>query len=205
MGLLPQDPQKQKLVLIGLLPIMIAVGYYYFYHTKRALEATALQDNVERLEISNAGMRQIVSRYGPDLQQRLAVYQAHIGQLEDLIPRREDVPVLISQITARAEELGVELAALNPSAEEAGQFYSRQSYELQVLGDYHSIGEYLTAVGSLPRIVRASEMKLNTDKPAAEPGESPLLRAIFRIETYIVPDPGTVPTNTTGGVANANS
>ncbi|HEX6135793.1 MAG TPA: type 4a pilus biogenesis protein PilO [Longimicrobiales bacterium] len=200
MALLPQDPQKQKLVLLGLLPLLIAVGYYYFYHSKRTVEATTLQDNIERLEISNAGMRQIVSRYGADLQQRLAVYQAHISQLEDLIPRREDVPVLISQITARAQELGVELAAFNPSAEQAGEFYSHQSYELQVLGDYHSIGEYLTAIGSLPRIVRASEVKLNTDRPAAEPGEPPVLRAIFRIETYIVPD--AVPTVE---VANANS
>ena len=35
MALLPQDPQKQKLILIGLLPILLAFGYYYFFHTKR--------------------------------------------------------------------------------------------------------------------------------------------------------------------------
>jgi type IV pilus assembly protein PilO len=152
-----------------------------------------MQDDIDRLEVSNAGMRQIVSRYGPEFHQRLAVYQAHVGQLEELIPRREDVPVLISQITARAQEIGVELAGLNPSAEVAGAFYSSQSYELQVLGDYHSLGEYLTAIGSLPRIVRSSEVKVTVHTPAAAAGESPILRAIFRIETFIVPDPGTVP------------
>lgn len=204
MALLPQDPQKQKLVLLGLLPILIAFGYYYFYHTKRAVEATTLQDNIDRLEVSNAGMRAVVARYGQDLEQRLAVYQAHVGQLEELIPRREDVPVLISQITSRAQEIGVELAALNPSAEEAGDFYSRQTYELQVLGDYHSIGEYVTAIGSLPRIVKSTEMKLNVQNPATEAGASPQLRAIFRIETYIVPDPGVAPDTATAGVANAN-
>jgi Tfp pilus assembly protein PilO len=201
MALLPQDPQKQKLVLLGLLPILIAFGYYYFYHSGRATEATAMQDNIDRLEVSNAGMRQIVGRYGPEFQQRLAVYQAHVGQLEELIPRREDVPVLISQITARAQEIGVELAALNPAAEEAGAFYSRQSYELQILGDYHSIGEYLTAIGSLPRIVRSSDVKVNVHTPAAEAGESPRLRAIFRIETFIVPDPGMVMDTISGGSA----
>lgn len=190
MALLPQDPQKQKLVLIGLLPILLAFGYYYFYHTKRATEATALQDDVERLEVSNTSMQQIIGRYGAEFQQRLAVYQAHIGQLEELIPRREDVPVLISQITARAQEIGVDLAGLNPAAEEAGTFYSRQSYEVQVLGDYHAIGEYLTAIASLPRIVRSSEVTLGVHTDASEPGESPRLRATFRIETFIVPDPG---------------
>lgn len=205
MALLPQDPQKQKLVLAGLLPVLLAFGYYYFYHTKRVTEADALQANVDRLEASNAGMRQIVGRFGQDFQQRLAIYQAHVEQLEQLIPRREDVPVLISQITARAQDLGVELAALNPAAEEPGEFYSRQTYELQVLGTYHGIGEYMTAIGSLPRIVKATEFKVNTDVPATEPGESPLLRAMFRIETFIVPDPGTVvDTAAVGEVANAN-
>ena len=205
MALLPQDPQKQKMVLAALLPVLLAFGYYYFYHTKRVAEAETLQADVERLEVSNAGLRQIVGRYGQDFQQRLAVFQAHLGQLEQLIPRREDVPVLISQITSRAQDVGVELAALNPSVEEAGEFYSRQSYELQVLGTYHSIGEYMTALGSLPRIVKSTEVKLNTDTPATEPGESPRLRAMFRIETFIVPEPGTSPdTANAGGLANAN-
>jgi type IV pilus assembly protein PilO len=190
MALLPQDPQKQKVVLLGLLPILMAFGYYYFYHTKRSTEAATLQDNVDRLEISNAGMRQVVGRYGADFQQRLAIYEAHVRQLEELIPRREDVPVLISQITSRALDVNVELAALNPAAEEAGAFYSRQAYDLQVLGDYHRIGEYLTAIGSLPRIVKPSGVTIAVDQAAKEPGESPRLRATFRIETFIVPDPG---------------
>ena len=81
----------------------------------------------------------------------------------------------------------------------------RTALENQVLGTYHEIGEYMTAIGSLPRIVKASEVKVNTDQPATEPGESPLLRAIFRIETFIVPDPGmVVDTAAVGEVANAN-
>jgi type IV pilus assembly protein PilO len=208
MALLPQDPQKQKMLLVGLLPVLLAFAYYQYYHTGRAEEVVTAQADVERLQASNAAMRTIVSRYGQDLEQRLAIYQAHIGQLEALIPRREDVPVLISQITERAHGLGVELAALNPSAEEAGDYYSRQSYELQVLGDYHSIGEYLTAIGSLPRIVKASDFKVSLDRPGTEPGEAPRLRALFRIETYIVPDAATVSGVETaasaGGNANAN-
>ena len=100
MALLPQDPQKQKLVLAGLRPVLLAFGYYYFYHTKRVTEADALQANVDRLEASNAGMRQIVGRFGQDFQQRLAIYQAHVEQLEQLIPRREDVPVLEASVGA---------------------------------------------------------------------------------------------------------
>jgi Tfp pilus assembly protein PilO len=97
--------------------------------------------------------------------------------------------VLINQITARAGDHDVELAALNPTPEEAGEFYSRQTYELHVLGNYHGIAEYLTAIGSLPRIVRSSQLKLNVETP--NPRGAPMLRAVFRIETFIMPDPTT--------------
>src|SRR5688572_20175006 len=203
MALLPQDSQKQKMLLLGLLPIVLAFLYYNFYHTPRAeqleLDTTAL----EEITMKNDAARAAQAQYGRDLPRRLAIYEEHIKQLETLTPRREDVPVLINQITARAGDHDVELAALNPAPEEAGEFYSRQTYELQVLGNYHGIAEYLTAIGSLPRIVRSRDFKLSVETPDPR-GNAPMLRAIFRIETFIMPDPNTVPdsasaTNVTTG------
>ena len=202
MALLPQDPQKQKLLLLGLLPLVLAFAYYNFYHTKRATTLADDESALETLTASNDAARAAQAQYGRDLPRRLAIYEEHIKQLETLIPRREDVPVLINQITARAGDHDVELAALNPAPEETGEFYSRQMYELQVLGNYHGIAEYITAIGSLPRIVRSSMLRLNVETP--NPRGTPTLRATFRIETYIMPDPNTVPdsasaTNVTTG------
>jgi hypothetical protein len=111
-----------------------------------------------------------------------------VRQLEQLIPHREDVPRLIYQITERAMDSGVELAVIRPGSEEAGDFYSRQTFELQVLGEYHSIAEYLTAIGSLSRIVRPHELKLSVETPRPDGEKSPTLRAAFRIEVYVMPD-----------------
>ena len=190
MALLPQDPQKQKMLLIGLLPLVLAFLYYNFYHSPRATQLDTDRTNLETLQAKNDATRAGQQQFGRDLPRRLAIYEEHIKQLEQLIPRREDVPVLINQITERAGDHNVELAALNPAPEETGEFYSRQSYELQVLGDYHAIAEYMTAIGSLPRIVRSSELKLNLEAPDPQ-GGAPRLRATFRIETYIMPEPTT--------------
>jgi type IV pilus assembly protein PilO len=191
MALLPQDPQKQKMLLLGLLPIVLAFLYYNFYHTPRAETLETDESALETLVAANDAARATQAQWGRDLPRRLAIYEEHIKQLETLIPRREDVPVLINQITARAGDHQVELAALNPAPEEAGEFYSRQTYELQVLGNYHGIAEYLTAIGSLPRIVRSREFKMAVETPDPR-GGAPTLRAIFRIETFIMPDPTTV-------------
>jgi type IV pilus assembly protein PilO len=189
MALLPQDPKKQKLLLLGILPLALAFAYYHFLHTPRAAEAERLEARVEMLAAQNDAMRAVVARFGTDLPRRLAIYQEHVRHLEQLIPHREDVPRLIYQITERALENGVELAVIRPGTEEAGEFYSRQTFELQVLGEYHSIGEYLTAIGSLSRIVRPHELKLSVETPRPDGEKSPTLRAAFRIEVYVMPEP----------------
>lgn len=185
MALLPQDPKKQKRVILALLPALLAFAYYQFYHTKRVAAAEVIATHVEELEAKNAGAQALVARYGTDLPGRLAVYQEHIRQLEELIPRREDVPVLIGMITEQAQRLDIDMTALNPGAERPGEFYSTQVYELEVMGDYHSIGEYLAAIGSLARIVRPEGLNLNVENSGG--GGVPTLSAAFRIQTYIMP------------------
>jgi type IV pilus assembly protein PilO len=187
MAILPKDQKKQLQILIGLIPVALAFLYYQFYHSNRVIEVEQLSSHVESLQTQNAASAAIVASYGTDLPRRLAIFQEHIRQLEELIPRREDVPMLIDLITEQAQILGVELTALNPSLEEPGEFYSRQSYELRVSGHYHSIGEYLTAIGSLPRIVRSTQVALSVDGTAPESDRSPVLHASFRIQTYIMP------------------
>jgi type IV pilus assembly protein PilO len=188
MALLPRDTAAQKRVLLGVLPLLAAFGYYYVLHAPRATEAAALETRVEKLTQQNGAMRTVVARYGADLPQRLAVYEENVRLLERLIPHREDVPRLIYQITENAMSSGVELAVIRPGSEEAGDFYTRQTFELQVLGEYHGVADYLTSIGSLGRIVRPHDIKLSVETPRPNGDASPMLRAIFRIEVYVMPD-----------------
>lgn len=189
MALLPKDPQKQKQFLLGIVPVALLAGYWFGLHPARALEVQELETRVERISVQNDAMRVIVARFGADLPRRLAIYQEHVRMLEQLIPRREDVPRLIYQITERALETNVDLALIRPGAEQPGDFYSQQTFELHVLGEYHDIAEYLTAIGSLGRIVRPYEMVLKVEpQQEARADKSPMLRAGFRIEVYVMPD-----------------
>jgi type IV pilus assembly protein PilO len=196
MGLLPKDPQKQKKILVGVLPIVVAVMYWNFLYVPKTLEIEELEARVETVEASNNSMRVIVARFGTDLPRRLAIFEEHVRQLEELIPRSEDVPVLIHQITQRAYDTGVELALIRPGEEQKGEHYALQTFELQVVGEYHDIGSYLTSIGSLGRIVRPFDlsMAIESTLPRSRDG-APKLRASFRIETYVMPLPSTAEAN----------
>jgi Tfp pilus assembly protein PilO len=115
------------------------------------------------------------------------MYEAHMKRLEELIPKREQVPELLNDMGRRAQLSSVEVTLMRPEGEEASPYYSRQSYEFGVKGTYHNVGRFLSEVGSLPRIITPTEFRLLGTTLKDKQG-APLLNANFRIITYIVPD-----------------
>jgi type IV pilus assembly protein PilO len=170
MALLPQDPARQKLVLLALLPLLGAFAYWYFLHEPKAVELDTLAQRLESLSASNRTAKAIAANGGPELEHRLAIYEHHMARVEQLIPSREEVPALLNSVTARAQSSGVELAGYKPGGEEQGDHYSRQFYDISVVGRYHDVGEFLAAVGSLPRIVTATGLKLTPRTERARDG-----------------------------------
>ncbi len=199
MALLPTDPSSQKKLLIGLVPLLLLFAYWQLLHGKKTHEADNLEQRLEQLTAANNAAKVLAAQGGPELERKLAIYEQHMRQLEELIPKREEVPELLHSMTQRAQTSGVDLTKMNPEADDPGPFYSRKIYEIAVRGSYHNVATYLTEIGSLSRIVTPTDLKLV--KPAAaantDRGNPPLVEANFRIVTYVIPEPAAVPADST--------
>jgi type IV pilus assembly protein PilO len=189
MALLPSDPQTQKKLFAGIVPLLLLFAFYQFYHTDRAVEVSELETQLEVLETANNSARVLAAQGGPELQKRLAMYEQHMKRLEELIPRREEVAELLHSMGLRAQSSGVELTKMKPEVDEAGAFYTKRTYEMGVKGTFHEVGEFLAEVGSLPRIVTSTELKLGRKGTEIDRAGSPLVDASFRIVTYVLPEP----------------
>jgi type IV pilus assembly protein PilO len=201
MALLPSDPQQQKRFVIGALPLLLLFGYYQFLHGSRVEQADALESRLEQLTATNNAAKAIASRGGPELEKRLAIYEQHMRQLEELIPKREEVAELLHAMTLRAKSSGVDLTKVKPEADDPGPFYTKKVYELGVKGTYHDVASFLTEIGSLPRIVTPIDLKLVKPQGGAMARNgAPVLEANFRIVTYVIPEPATASADS----ANAN-
>ena len=186
MGLGPSDPQQQRKLLIGIIPILLLGAYWYFFHGAKAEEVTNMRTRLETLEQNNNTARAIAQQgSGEDLARRLELYQEHMERLEQLIPSGEEVPDLLNMIASRAEATDVQLALMRPEEDAATEFYRRVTYEMGVIGTYHDVGQFLSEVGSLPRIVTPIDVTLRRREETRNQ-----LEASFRIETYVLPQPG---------------
>jgi type IV pilus assembly protein PilO len=110
-------------------------------------------------------------------------------RLEELIPKSEEVANLLNGLSERAIDANVDLSLMKPELSEPGEFYTQQTYQIQVIGLYHDIGRYLASIASGPRIVTPVNLKLITRPPAEKTRDgTPKLNAEFRIVTYVIPE-----------------
>lgn len=189
MALGPSDPKQQK-ALIAI--IVAAAGVFLMFqyvYTPRMAEVETLATRVETLDMSNQRARVLAARGGGNVEEQLALYERHVLRLERLIPASEEVASLLRTITAEARHIGVEIASLVPEPEVAGDFYMKQSYAVSVIGEFHDIGRFLTAIASLPRIITPVDLDLVAfdDPMGVHPDMDAPVVASFAIETYILP------------------
>jgi type IV pilus assembly protein PilO len=188
MALIPDDPKQRNALFAG---IIVAGAFYLFWsnwYTSAKTEVDEMTARLEQLESENNRAQIIATRGGTDLQDRLTRYEQHVGQLEALIPRREEVAALINDVTTVARRTGVEVAALAPENDEEGEFYTKKIYGFDVVGEYHDLGRFLSSIASLSRIITPVNLEVIPfqGNRSAYDMEAPL-RATFQIQTYVLP------------------
>lgn len=181
---------RQKLILGGLVVAgALYVGFTYVY-SPRVENLTAMEERLESLQAQNRTARILVEQGGEGaVEDRLAEYSAQLVRVEGLIPSAEELPDLLDAISTEARRTGVDLTLIQPTGAEVAEFYTRRTYDLAVLGSYHQIGEFLTRVGSLPRIITPTDLNMTVQEGEVRDG-NPRLEARFAIETYVLPAPG---------------
>ena len=200
MPLIPDDPtQKQALAAIA---FSLALLYFAnsLWYSGAVEEVESQEARVENMQAQNRTAQALAIRAGQDTEERMALYERHISQLEQLIPASAEVPALMNQISTVEREVGVTVQNLRPAPEEPGDFYNTQTVEMRVYGEYHNVGRFLTRLASLSRILTPIDvsMELFTAQQAST-FDSPVL-VNFRFQTYVVPERQEVPdAGPTGG------
>jgi type IV pilus assembly protein PilO len=191
LALLPQETPKQIALLVAILTLGGMYAFYTYWYEPRALEIEEMETRLSQLETMNRQAQVVSARSGPDLAERLAVYERHVDRLEELIPAREEVATLMNSLTLEAQRAGVDLTGLTPEAPLPGELYTLQSYGVSVVGDFHDVGRFLAAVASLPRIVTPVDLVIEPfGGPAVRLEMTAPVSARFRVQTYVLPDPG---------------
>src|SRR5881409_3865944 len=171
---------------------MLALGYVFWYYWEQptSQQITAVQTETDSLQaIIDKAKQDLTSGTVEDLRCKVEAYRALLGVMRRLVPEKNEVPALIDDISTKAKVRGVTIGRIEPQPVEPGQPFDTYRYRLEILGHYDQLGEFLSDIASLRRIIVPPDVLL---KPAQQQAQKilsdtigSLLEAQFLIRTFV--------------------
>ena len=207
MALLPTDQRSQIMLLIAIFALFLGyvawdgLGLWPYAHTVQREKITTERHEIDSLQaIVDRAKADLASGTVDDLRRKVAEYQANLVVMRQLVPEQNEVATLLENISTRAKVRGVTLGKFQPLAVESGQPFDTYKYRFEVYGHFDQIGEFLTDIASLKRIMVPQDV---TMREATQPTQrllsdtlGGLLEVGMIVRTYVKsagPPPGARP------------
>jgi type IV pilus assembly protein PilO len=190
MALLPTDPKARNYVFGGILALLAAGAYFQLLYTPHREELATVEEHVDALAAANRKAEAELARGNVGaLRAEAAQSRENLELMRQLVPTSNEVPALLEQVSTAARRVGLDIGAVEPEPVIEGDEFDTYRYRITVIGDYHAVGQFLTNVGSLTRIIAPVNLRLQPMEPGANrmrarPGQSPLNSQI-EIQTYV--------------------
>ncbi len=184
------DPKYQKMVAGILFGIIILGAFYMYVIGPQKREIGELKNKIQKEE---AEVKRLIalSNKIPDLRAELESKEGEIVRISKSLPTRQEVPALLKQITNATQQASVKLSAFDPGKLTATGEYEQFKVDINVRGSYHDLGDLLSRVSNLSRIINVGNLsiKIGTSAQAAA-GET--ITAGFDLIAYVY-DPAKAP------------
>jgi type IV pilus assembly protein PilO len=96
------------------------------------------------------------------------VLQQKLDEALSELPEQADVDELLAQLNDVGRKSGLEIATVEPTAEQPAQIYVKIPIRMSVTGNYNEVALFLQEVANMRRIVNVNNIRLGTPQVRAE-------------------------------------
>lgn len=194
-------PQKERIQLLGLL-IAVGVGMpiasWVYWRNPKVEQVRQIQFQIDSLNARIDTARAELARGTlASLRATVAQYGEALAVMRELVPAQHEVVGLIDSVASRAQLRGVALISISALPDEAVPPFQVIRSQITVLGPYDEIGEFLSDIASLPRVMvpYGVSLQIANDNDLrglmVEEGRT-YLRSTFNIRTFVKASPDTL-------------
>jgi type IV pilus assembly protein PilO len=160
-------PQAQKIGILAGIIILLAALYYTFLYSPRSDELTKSRDEIETARSQRSIKQRRVANLGR-LQKDLIDLDFKLKEAVAQLPDKKEIPDLLSKISTKARESGLEILLFRPRAENYQEFYAQIPVDIVVRGGFYNAVAFFDEVGKLKRLVNIDNIDFKTPKVAGE-------------------------------------
>ncbi len=188
MAIGPTNQRDQILTAIAVIAFALVGAYAYFVYVPKNDEVDKLAAHVDSLDMANQQAKsQLAKGSVAAIRAEAAAYRENLDLMRTLVPAGNEVPALLEQVSTAARRAKLDIAGVEPEPLIEGEMFDTYRYKVKLNGSYHEVGEVLTNIGSLNRIIAPLNLNLAISTTArGSSANRQVLSAAFEIQTYVV-------------------
>jgi type IV pilus assembly protein PilO len=141
---------KVGLALVVAATVML-LSYFFLIETQVTNLETAQQ---KELDLRVDYQKKYVMAINLELyQQQMLEMEKTFSVLLKQLPATHETPGMLDDITFAGTSVGLTFVRINWMPEIEKEFYTELTIQIEVIGDYHQIGNFVSEIAKLPRIV----------------------------------------------------
>ena len=158
----------QVLIILGICGALLA-GVWYVFMTPIELEITAQEAKITDLNSKLDKSRAQKARFD-QFKKEVQALQVKLDDLKRILPLDRETDQILRQVQSSASGAGLKIQSGVSKPPVDHEVYAEYPLEMEVIGTYHSLGEFLEKVRRLDRIVNIDRLRIKSrasDGPAA--------------------------------------
>ncbi len=175
-------PVLVKAVII-LLICVVALGAGYWFITQKQLDALKTLEDEEMTLVQDFDRKQRKANSLEQLKEQLASIREIFTELLRRLPTEAEVADLLRDISLTAQANGLDVKLFKLQKERSGkQFYKELPIDLVLTGTYAALGNFVSDVSKMERIVTQHNIKISEAEPNTSLLKMDVVAKIYRLE-----------------------
>lgn len=175
-------PLPFRIAAIVLILVVVAAGGIWQFVIKSEIPDLEVAEQQEQELRTSFEVKQRRAANFDAYRNQLAEIERDFGTMLRQLPGETEVPNLLEDISQTALAAGLEEKLFQPLGESQQDFYAELPIALRYTGSYHELGDFISGVAALPRIVTLHNIRIS---PASENGEELQLDVTGKTYRYL--------------------
>jgi type IV pilus assembly protein PilO len=149
-------------VIVIVFILVTALGVYFTIVKDKAPLLERAQNEEQELRLTFENKQRKAANYDA-YKDQLAQIEQSFGTMLRQLPGETEIPSLIVDISQTGLAAGLQEKLFVPQAEIPKDFYAEKPIKIRLTGGYHEIGNFVSGIAALPRIVTLHDINITPE------------------------------------------
>ena len=171
--------------IIVVLASIVVLGVVYYFDTQEQMSSLEKSRLVEGSLKATFEKKQAKAASLDAYKDQMKEMEESFGTMLRQLPSKTEVADLLVDITQTGLASGLEFNLFQPKPETPKEFYAELPIEIKVKGNYHQLGEFVSGIAALPRIVTIHNINIKSETGAGGKSSGLVMEAIAKTYRYL--------------------